>query len=182
METEVKIPVGNADEIVDRVRKAGFTIAVPRVFEANTLYDKPDKELNKAGMLLRIREVGAKSVITWKGPGQPGPHKSRPEIETTIGSAHDLGHILEKLGYRRSFRYEKYRTEFKQEGKDGVLTVDETPIGNFLELEGSSDWIDSTASALGFTETQYVLESYGRLYLEYCERRGLKPADMTFSS
>jgi adenylate cyclase class 2 len=182
VETEVKIPVGNAEEIVDRVRKVGFTIAVPRVFEANTLFDKPDKELGKAGMLLRLREVGGKSVITWKGPGQPGPHKSRPEIETTVGSAEDLGQILEKLGYRRSFRYEKYRTEFKREGKDGVLTVDETPIGNFLELEGPGDWIDRTARELGFGEKQYILESYGRLYLEHCERRGLKPADMTFSS
>jgi adenylate cyclase class 2 len=182
VETEVKIPIGNAEEIVGKIREAGFGIAVPRLFEANTLYDKPNKELRNAGMLLRLREVGGNSVITWKGQGQAGPHKARPEIETTLGSAEVLGQILEKLGYERSFRYEKYRTEFRQENNDGVITVDETPIGNFLELEGPGEWIDRTASQLGFTEKQYVLESYGRLYLEDCERRGVKPANMTFSS
>jgi adenylate cyclase, class 2 len=182
VETEVKIPIGNAEEVIDRIGKAGFGLAVPRLFEANTLYDKPNKELRNAGMLLRLREVGGKNVITWKGQGKAGPHKSRPEIETTLGSAEVLGQILEKLGYERSFRYEKYRTEFRNPGEDGVVTVDETPIGNFLELEGPGEWIDRTARLLGFSEKQYVLESYGRLYLEDCERRGVTPANMIFSS
>lgn len=182
VETEVKIRIGDAAEVIERIREAGFEISVERLFEANSVYDKPDKELKSAGMLLRLREVGGKSVITWKGQEQPGPHKARPEIETTLGSADVLGQILEKLGYERSFRYEKYRTEFRQGGNGGVITVDETPIGNFLELEGDGGWIDRTAGQLGFTEKQYVLESYGRLYLEDCERRGVPPADMTFSS
>jgi adenylate cyclase class 2 len=187
VETEVKIPIGEPAEILCKIREAGFETSVERLFEANTLYDKPDKELKNAGMLLRLREVGGKNLITWKGQGAAGPHKARPEIETTLGSAEVLGQILEKLGFERSFRYEKFRTEFRK-GKsgdvinDGVITLDETPIGNFLELEGPGDWIDATAGQLGFTQTQYVLESYGRLYLEDCERRGVPPANMTFSS
>jgi adenylate cyclase, class 2 len=182
LETEVKIRIGEAEEAIGRIRAAGFTVAVPRIFEANTLYDKPDKELKNAGMLLRLREAGDKSVITWKGQGKAGPHKSRPEIETTVGSAEVLGQILEKLGYQRSFRYEKFRTEFRNPGGTGVVTVDETPIGNFLELEGPGDWIDGTARLLGFAEKEYVLESYGRLYLEDCERRGVPPTNMIFLS
>lgn len=182
VETEVKIRIGDPAEIISRIRKAGFEVSVERLFEANMLYDKPDKELKKNGMLLRLREVGGKSVITWKGQGTPGPHKARPEVETTLGSAEVLGQILEKLGFERTFRYEKFRTEFRKRNAEGVITVDETPIGNFLELEGPGDWIDATAAQLGFAETQYVLESYGRLYLEDCERRGVPPANMTFSS
>lgn len=182
VETEVKIRIGEPGEIIKRIRDAGFSPSVERLFEANTLYDKPNKELKNAGMLLRLREVGGKNVITWKGQGNAGRHKARPEIETTLGSAEKLGQILEKIGFERSFRYEKFRTEFRKEGVDGVITVDETPIGNFLELEGPGDWIDGTAGQLGFTEQQYILESYGRLYLEDCERRGVPPANMTFSS
>jgi adenylate cyclase class 2 len=182
VETEVKIPIGDLAEIIGRIRAAGFAPSVERLFEANTLYDKPDKELKNSGMLLRLREVGGRSVITWKGRGSPGRYKARPEIETTLGSAEILGQILEKLGFERSFRYEKFRTEFRRTGADGVVTVDETPIGNFLELEGAGDWIDGTAAKLGFTEKQYVLESYGKLYLEDCERRGVPPGNMTFSS
>ena len=182
VETEVKIRIGDAAEVVNRIRQAGFQISVDRLFEANTLYDKPDRALRQSEMLLRLRQAGDKHLVTWKGKGQPGPHKARPEIETTLGSSERLGQIFEQLGFERVFRYEKYRTEFRQPGVDGVITVDETPIGNFLELEGPGDWIDTTARQLGFTEKQYVLESYGRLYLEDCERRGLKPANMTFSS
>lgn len=182
VETEVKIRIGEASEVVERIRRTGFELSVGRLFEANTLYDKPNQELKEAGMLLRLREVGDKHVITWKGKVQPGPHKTRPEIETTLGSGEVLGQILERLGFQRSFRYEKFRTEFRKAGAEGVITVDETPIGNFIELEGPGEWIDSTARELGFTEKQYILESYGRLYLEDCERRGVKPVNMTFSS
>ncbi len=182
VETEVKIRIGDPGPVAARIRSAGFEVSVERLFEANTLYDTPDKRLKKEGTLLRLREVGAKNVITWKGKGTPGRHKARPEIETTLGSAETLGRIFENLGFERSFRYEKFRTEFRKPNTDGVITLDETPIGNFLELEGQGEWIDVTARQLGFTEQQYILESYGRLYLEDCERRDVLPANMTFSS
>lgn len=181
-ETEVKIPLKNAGAMRDRLREAGFEVSVPRQFEANTLYDTPDAALARKSMLLRLRQAGDKSVITWKGPGEASPYKSRPELETTIGSIETLAKILEQLGYRPSFRYEKYRTEFRHGDGAGVVTMDETPIGNFLELEGEGEWIDETAQKLGFSRKDYVLESYGRLYLAECERRGVEPGHMVFAS
>ena len=62
------------------------------------------------------------------------------------------------------------------------MTVDETPIGSFLEIEGPPEWIDSTASRLGFSADDYILESYGRLYLAACERQGVQPTNMVFTS
>jgi adenylate cyclase, class 2 len=99
-----------------------------------------------------------------------------------VGSIETLAKILEQLGYRPSFRYEKYRTEFRRDDEAGVVTLDETPIGNFLELEGGGEWIDQTAQKLGFLPKDYVLESYGRLYLAECERRGVQPSHMVFAS
>jgi adenylate cyclase class 2 len=128
---------------------------------------------------------GSKFVITWKGPVEPGPHKSRPELETSVGSLESMQQILERLGYQPVFRYEKFRAEFRDTTEDhsgGVLTIDETPIGNFLELEGAAEWIDRKASQLGFTPQDYILESYGKLYLGHCERRGVQPTHMTFAS
>ncbi|MBV8709904.1 MAG: hypothetical protein JO028_22160 [Acidobacteriaceae bacterium] len=90
--------------------------------------------------------------------------------------------ILTSIGFQPSFRYEKYRTEFQADGAAGIVTLDETPIGFFLELEGPGDWIDKTAKDLGFSPESYVLESYGRLYVADCERRGVKPSHMVFRS
>ena len=182
VETEIKLPVADRATVLERIRTAGFTESAPRVFEANTLYDNGANELRGRGMLLRLRQVGERGIITWKGPGEPGPYKSRPEFETGIGSVETMARILAELGYRAVFRYEKYRTEFAAANEQGTVTVDETPIGDFLELEGLGEWIDRTAEKLGFSRDQYILDSYGRLYLAHCERRGVEPTHMTFAS
>ncbi len=182
-EIEVKIRLDGIDSIPERLRRAGFAESAPRQFEANTLYDTEDAGLMRKRMLLRLRQSANTGLITWKGPGEAGPYKSRPELETSVGSIETLAQILEQLGYRSSFRYEKYRTEFRRAAESsGVVTLDETPIGNFLELEGPGKWIDETAQILGFSRQDYVLESYGRLYLADCERRGEQPGHMVFAS
>jgi adenylate cyclase class 2 len=181
IETEVKIAVGTADATRELLRSRGFHETVSRRFEMNTLYDTPEARLRQRSMLLRVREVGGDCIITWKGPGKQSAYKSRPEVETSAGSAEKLGRILNEIGFQPVFRYEKFRTEYKSSADaPGGVTLDETPIGNFLELEGPGDWIDSTATALGFSPGDYILESYGRLYIADCQRRGIEPGNMTF--
>jgi adenylate cyclase class 2 len=182
-ETEVKIRLSNSAAFTERLHSAGFTQSVPRLFESNTLYETQDHGLSEKGMLLRLRQIGDKGIITWKGRCDPGPYKSRPELETTVASIETLGQILSQLGFEPIFRYEKLRTEFVHPQKGaGVVTLDETPIGDFLELEGEGEWIDDTATQLGFSPQDYVLDSYARLYVADCERRGLQPGHMVFAS
>jgi adenylate cyclase class 2 len=129
--------------------------------------------------MLRLRRVDDQVLLTFKGPGVLGPHKSRHEIETRVEDFAACNAIFEKLGYDVVFRYEKYRSEYRcREG--GVVTLDETPIGVFLELEGPAEWIDQTARELGFSTDQYVTSSYGKLYEEYCRHSGYQVSDMTF--
>jgi adenylate cyclase class 2 len=182
-ETEIKLRVKNdGSEMQDKLKAAGYRVSQPREFEANTLYDTEDSRLFHSGMLLRVRESGGRSVLTWKGPAIPGPHKSRPERETGVNSAETLGYILDQLGFKRVFRYEKFRTELKGANPEATVTFDETPIGIFIELEGPPSWIDQTAAMLGFKEAEYVTESYGTLYRQWCESNEVKPSDMVFSS
>lgn len=182
LETEVKIRIGEATPAAHAIEAAGFSVTQPREFESNTLYDTRDRTLLAAGMLLRLRQSGGRFFLTWKGPAKPGPHKSRPELETTVGSLEALDRIFHELGYSRVFRYEKYRRVYQAPGDTGVVTLDETPIGNFLELEGGGEWIDRTANRLGFAPSAYILDSYVRLYSKHCAESGTKPADMVFAS
>jgi adenylate cyclase class 2 len=76
------------------------------------------------------------------------------------------------------FRYEKYREEF--EGDQVVIAVDETPIGTFVEIEGSEAGITATAAALGRTTADYILDSYHALFLKYREALGFRGFDMVF--
>ena len=180
-ETEIKLAVPEAKSARRLLRGAGFRVSRSRVFEANTVFDTARRELGKAGALLRVRQAGAKATVTYKGRPQPGRHKSREELELEILDAAAMTAIFARLGFNPVFRYEKYRTEFRKPRGAGVATIDETPIGVFLELEGAARWIDLTARRLGFEESDYITASYGGLYLEWCQDRHIKPSNMIFS-
>jgi len=112
-------------------------------------------------------------------------HKVREEIELEIGDAKALGTILARLGMHESFHYEKYRTTFRMPesvrwAKGLLIELDETPIGNFVELEGPSKAIDRAAELLGYSKNEYVLTNYLGLYAKECMRRGEKVGDMVF--
>jgi adenylate cyclase class 2 len=180
-ETEIKIPIADAAAAARRLRRAGFRVSRRRVFEANTVFDTPERTLRGSGRLLRLRTAGSLVTVTYKGPATVGRHKSREELEFGATDAATAAAIFERLGFHPGFRYEKYRTEYKRPGRrTGIAMIDHTPIGDFLELEGSPEWIDRTARELGFSHDDYDTRSYGALYLEWSRQRGLGPADMVF--
>jgi adenylate cyclase class 2 len=179
-EVEIKIAVPNAADAMALLTSKGFSVAATRVLESNDVYDTPAATLRGQGCLLRVRHA-AECVLTFKGPATQDRHKSREEFETRVSDPASTARILQNLGYSVSFRYEKYRTEFARAGDPGVITVDETPIGNFIEVEGSAEWIDATARELGFSEEQYLTASYGSLYREYCAMKAITPTHMVFS-
>ena len=101
-------------------------------------------------------------------------------MEVEVSDAATLRAIVERLGFRPVFQYQKYRTEYKQPGRAGVATLDETPIGAYLELEGQPRWIDRTARQLGYGEKDYIVSSYARLYLDWCKKNRVKATDMVW--
>src|ERR1019366_2980984 len=180
-ETEIKLAVKDARSIRRLLREAGFVVSRPRVFEANTVFDTPQQILRNSSSLLRIRQAGRVTTITYKGVPEPGNYKSREELELKIDNAPAMVAIVERLGFRGVFRYEKYRTEFRQPRRAGVAMLDEPPVGVYLELEGTPHWIDRTAPRLGFQASDYITASYGRVYLDWCAANGRTPGDMTFT-
>jgi adenylate cyclase class 2 len=153
-----------------------------RVFESNVIFDASTETLRTRGELIRVRQAGMIATLTYKGPSLGGVHKSREEIETRVTDATALETILERLGYLPAFRYEKYRTEYSRPGARGIVTVDETPIGNYIEIEGVAKWIDAAAHELGFSRSDYITQSYGSLYVEFCLEHSIKPTNMTFKT
>ena len=181
VETEVKIrfPEG-AQAARQRIEGHGYQLVEPRTLEADQLFERGEAELRNSGRLLRLRRTGDRAMVTYKGPMSAGPYKSREEIEFDVSDAGALGRVLDRLEFTPSFRYEKYRTTFALPGEPGIVTIDETPIGVFLELEGPPEWIDHTATRLGFSRNDYVTASYASLYADYRRMREDAPENMTF--
>ncbi len=181
LETEIKIEVLSFRGFRKRLKEAGFRIKHRRVFERNTIFETSPPSLRPKGCLVRLREAGSKFTITYKGPATVGKHKSREEVEFIVSDADAAYTFLTRLGYLPGFVYEKYRTEYAEIDSSGVVTLDETPIGIYAELEGEEKWIDFTAKTLGIADTEYLTASYGALYLKWCEREGLDPGHMRFT-
>lgn len=179
-EIEIKFRVGDTRALARKLRESGFRLVTGRTHEMNTLYDLPGGVLRARKELLRLREYGSEWKVTHKSGGIKGRHSSRVELETSVGDGKKMDAILRALGYAPSFRYEKFRAEWT-DGK-GQVVVDETPIGNFCEIEGASRWIDATAKKLGVSAEDYITKNYATLFEEWKRETGSGAQEMTFKA
>lgn len=184
VETEIKFRVADLAALRARLADAGFRLQTPRTFESNVLYDTPDRQMRARTEILRIRQYGDRWILTHKrlptnGPGED-VHKHRVETETQISDGEALAEVFQSLGLTPAFRYEKWREEWTD--GDGHCVVDETPIGNFAELEGTPGWIDTASARLSVARSEYLTLSYGRLFDEWRQQHACSPDDLTFTA
>ena len=181
-ETEIKFRVADPQSLAARLQSLGFTLVTPRTHEINVLFDLPRRPLRNRGELLRLRKYGDTWLLTHKArtENDGGKHKSRVETETRVENGEKMEAILRALQFEPCFRYEKFRAEWK--GEHGHVVVDETPIGNFAEIEGPAEWIDSVAKGLGIAHTDYITDTYSGLFFEWKRRTGSPASEMTFEA
>jgi adenylate cyclase class 2 len=209
-EIELKFPIADLNRLQSQLPALGFQLDTPRTFEQNTLYDTPARMLRVSKQILRVRNYGGVWTVTHKRPTPAeadgaeivttaSRYKVRIETETVVQDGPALGSIFEQLGYAPMFRYEKFRTEWSQVtgtisgplfGQDNCalpalparshLVIDETPIGDFAELEGPPKWIDETLEKLGIDPAMCITQSYGRLFEAWKERTSSAAENLTF--
>ena len=177
-EIEIKFRVADLRALSRKLRSAGFRLVTRRTHEMNTLYDLPGEVLRQRKELLRIRQYASEWTLTHKSRTKRGRHSSRVELETKVADGKNMDAILHALGYTPSFRYEKFRAEWS-DGK-GQVVVDETPIGNFCEIEGPSRWIDATAKKLAVQPTDYITKNYATLFADWKVATKSPAQEMTF--
>jgi adenylate cyclase, class 2 len=184
VETEIKFRVAELTDLTSRLEAAGFRVETTRAFESNVLYDTPDRSMRARTEILRIRNYAGRCTVTHKRlpdrySGEER-HKHRIETETQVGDGDALAGIFVALGLTAAFRYEKWRTEWSD--GEGHCVVDETPIGNYAELEGSPAWIDRKAALLGVGRDDYLTLSYGRLFEAWRAEHNSAAQDLTFDA
>lgn len=183
LEIEIKLNIEDLPGFRRRLESVSPKLLASRHFEENSVLDFPAGTIRSRGCLVRVRRTGECGLLTFKKtPIEAGRFKVREEIETEVADAEAALKVLEGLGLEVWFRYEKYREEFIVPTTDGDIhvAVDETPVGVFAELEGSEHGIRCVAEALGYSETEFLRESYYALYVRWCRQRGIPPTDMVF--
>jgi len=212
-EIEIKLKIDDVKTLRRALKRLGARpvgSASGRAHQWNVIFDTPDGGLAKHGQLLRIRtetpqpagrrlksNKKQRTLLTFKRPVSSGKahsgsarenhrHKVREELELEFADPVTLTRILEGLGMRGWFRYEKYRTTYRLPASSAwarglLIELDETPIGVYVELEGPSTAIDRAAQELGFSRHEYILKNYLVLYVEACRKQGKEPHDMVFA-
>src|SRR5438093_9458417 len=112
IEREIKLRFDDIEAARAAVTRLGATPIRGRRLQEDCLLDTADDVLRRHRSVLRVRMESGKSLLTFKGPVQPSIMKLREELETVVGDATLMLRILEELGFRVWFRYQKYREEF----------------------------------------------------------------------
>ncbi len=168
IEIEVKIKVKDTQSIAKKILDQGAELLKERFLEENTLYDLPSRLLYKKRQALRLRTIDKKIFLTFKGaPQKSRKFKIREEYETEVKNEKQSKKILKSLGLKPVFNYKKHRTAFRK--KRLKIYLDETSVGNFIELEGQREEIVNFARALGFTKKEFIKLDY----IQLIEKQGI---------
>jgi adenylate cyclase, class 2 len=178
-EIEVKFPLRDRAELLRKIQDAGGSRLYPETFEDNIVLDRRG-ELKTKGALLRVRKFGKYSLITFKGPMSiDGGIKSREEVQTGVESFELAIELLDSLGFKPVFRYQKFREVWRI--REAEVVLDRTPIGEFFEIEGAIDRIRSVSSELGMNMDQAIRQTYADLYRQARRTRSDLPENMVFA-
>jgi len=162
VETEVKIRIDDIKTPKEKILSLGAKLEKERFFEENTLYDFPSQLLYKKRHALRLRKMNKKTFITFKGaPQKSRKFKIREEYETEVKNEKQIKKILKSLGFVPVFNYKKHRTVYRK--KRLKICLDETFIGNFIELEGERNEIVRFAEAMGASKKDFITQDYIQL-------------------
>ncbi|MCA9934207.1 MAG: class IV adenylate cyclase [Ardenticatenaceae bacterium] len=183
LEVEVKFVVAGVAVVRERLVAVGAVLLKERVFERNVSLDTAVSTLYHHDELLRLRQDTA-VTLTYKGRSleaeQGSEAKVREELEVTVSDWDTAVAIFRRLGFTPQVVYEKYR-ETWQLG-EVIVTLDELPFGDFVELEGDEDAIKETAVALNLPWEKRVVSNYLALMTAVKTHHQLSFDDLTFEN
>ncbi len=179
LEQEAKFWVPDLAAFRAHLEALGAQPLTPRTHEYNLRFDTPTEELTQEGRVLRLRR-DRRVTLTYKGPGRAQDGLLvRQELEMEVPDFDLARRLLEALGYRVVFVYEKFRTLYRF--GEVVIALDETPVGTFVEIEGPSPKaVMEAARKLGLDPAMAIPHSYASLFREVRERLGLPVRHLTF--
>lgn len=175
-ERELKFRCDDLSGLRERLIEAEAERISASTKETNWILDRQG-DLESRGEVLRVRAQGTDAHFTFKGPARfEEGAKIRTEREVGVDDHEGVIAILRALGFEVSRRYEKFRETWQLGGVS--VCLDHTPIGDFVEFEGSK--ADQAAKRFRFLPAEAERGNYLELYEEYRQDHPEAPEDMVF--
>lgn len=171
IETEVKIEIDSVEQIRQKLVEMKAELFKKKALQTDIYLD--NGRLRKKDQTLKIRD---NAILVYKGHSQKRKNiRSSEEIEVMVDNGSYILHLLEKLGYTRYWKKELYRECYLYHMTQ--ICIDETPMGNFIEIEGKKEDIINIAKQLGFSQKHFIADGYGKLWKK---KNKNKQVDMVF--
>jgi pantoate--beta-alanine ligase len=165
---EIEQKYANADfpALERALRQRGAAAPASVVEEADHYHNAPDRDFARTGEAFRLRRVGEKNFLTFKGPRQKAEVRIRTELEIPLpeGDAAAAQHLelLRQLGYRPVAVVKKRRASYalKENGLDVHVCLDDVEeLGRFAEVEvvAEQDQADRATAALARLAAEFGL-------------------------
>jgi adenylate cyclase class 2 len=165
MEIEVKVKA-ELKEVEKRLVGEGADF-VNEERQIDTYYNAPHRDFAETDEALRLRFVGRKNMLTYKGPRLDALSKSRKEITLSV-SREPTEELLSSLGFSKFGQVSKLRRNY--ELGDISISLDNVDgLGTFVEIEAVGEEKDfefherrvvEMLKKLGFREGEIVRDSY----------------------
>lgn len=182
LEIEVKFYVPKLAKIRAALLQSGAQSS-GRAFENNLRFENQDMHLAQNGAMLRLRQTQGRSIITVK---QHVDHEAGrtckvfKEYETEVADFDTARKIFGILGYIPFQIYEKFRETITL--PDAKICLDETPYGNFVEIEADVDVIKHYTKMLELNWGHRIVLSYLEIFNMLQAQASLPFATLTFDN
>ena len=141
LEVEVKYAVDDFGPVEAALAARGIAVG-PARRDADQYFNAPDRDFAQTDEALRIRSIGPKNYVTYKGPKLDRETKTRLEIEVPLAdgeaNAADFRRLVTMLGYKPSGVVRKSRrvAHCDRDGFPLQICLDEVDnLGQFAEIE-----------------------------------------------
>ncbi len=181
-EIEIKYKIHSAEIQTINNLLSGFR-SLGKSFEYNIMFDNEQKTMDSVDARLRVRLISEtresqdKQIqLTYKRRlSVENGIKREEEVEVEFKTNADAFiKILNKMGYKRTTSYERYRETFITTNHIKI-TLDEFPYGAVLEIEGTEEKLLVLERKLGLHKSNRFALSCDDLYHELCINEGIKP-------
>ncbi|MBN1851869.1 MAG: class IV adenylate cyclase [Pirellulales bacterium] len=174
-EVEQKYPVSNPTNVQRQLELLG-AVRSPTIVQIDTYYDHPAHRFAKTDEALRIRRIGERNYVTYKGPKIDQTTKTRREIELPLADgepgAAQFAELLVALGFTPVADVRKRRTRWTLDWQGHAISIAAdhvNDLGSFIELEIEADE-DQLAAAkerlASLAKELHLTRSERRSYLE----------------
>jgi len=178
LEIEAKLKVDSHEAVRARLIALGAQ-RIGRFRENNHIFDNAERSLLSGDKGLRVRESAVHegspppATLTYKGPRNTGPFKSRPEIEVEVSDADRTVELIESLGFEEVVSFEKCRESWKL--GPCRIELDRLPhLGCYVEIEGpDEEAVRHCQETLDLANILHEPESYIALLVRHCQAHSL---------